>query len=97
MCNLSNGDYPPTLHIDYTNPHLAFVTLSDYNSKDLRPKRFRPTELARYSYEEAREFVKKHAIVGAESAAFDRFEHNLRDLEFVSAKDNKNLCLMERN
>ena len=76
--------------------------MSEIHSKDLRTKRFRCTEFARYSFEDTSAALKKFVLTDSESASMVHYEDQLRDVELVCAKDHSlcvrlNLTLKSKN
>ena len=61
--------------------------MSKSHSKDLRTKKFRPTEMARYAMEEAFATLKAFVHSTIEAAAMELYEDQLRDVEIICAKD----------
>ena len=65
------------------------MRLTLQSSNEIRRKKFRTTELARYCFGEAAEAIAGYVTTSEEHEAFEHYEGLLKDKELVRAKDDQ--------
>ena len=65
------------------------------NSRELRQKKSRPTELARYSFVEAEKTLRGYVVIDQEREAMEYYKSLLANTEIICAKDNCSCVLVK--